>query len=106
MNREPMNGAEQHRSMENGEQDKKNCERNPNATPFSCSGGIFLLIIFHEHFTLWTGRERARAAPLPRRRTDTLPRILGRAEARPSVLPRPGADKLDRIDRIGKSVRL
>src|SRR5215470_5399108 len=63
MNREPMNGSEQNRSMKNDKQDKKNCERNPNATsPFSSRGGIFLLIIFHEHFTLWTGRERARGS--------------------------------------------
>src|SRR5215471_19127479 len=61
MNREPMNGPEQNRSMKNDKQDKKNCERNPNAAPpFSSRGGIFLLINFHEHFTLWTGRERAR----------------------------------------------
>jgi hypothetical protein len=43
MNREPMNGAEQNRSMKNGKQDKKNCERNPNATSqFSFRFGMFL----------------------------------------------------------------
>jgi hypothetical protein len=63
MNREPMNGAEQNRSMKNGKQDKKNCERNPDATSlFSRRFGTFFLIILHEHFTLWTGRERARGA--------------------------------------------
>src|SRR5689334_5704359 len=61
MNREPMNGAEQNRSMKKQEENKKNGERNPNATsPFSFRGGIFFLVNFHEHFTLWTGRERAR----------------------------------------------
>src|SRR4030095_95521 len=67
MNREPVNRAEQNRSMKNGKQNKKNCERNPDATSqFSLRFGIFFLIIFHEYFTLWTGRERARGAHAPR----------------------------------------
>src|SRR2546430_1668152 len=60
VNGEPMNGAEQDWPMKNDEQCKDYPNRNPNATPpFPRRPGIFLLIIFHEHFILWTALERA-----------------------------------------------
>src|SRR2546423_10443407 len=61
VNGEPMNCAEQDWPMKNDEQRKDYPNRNPNAMPsFPLRLGIFLLIIFHEHFILWTALERAR----------------------------------------------
>src|SRR2546421_12716519 len=61
MNREPMNRAEQNRSMEDQQEGKKAGEQNPSATPpFSLRLRILFLIIFHEHFTLWTGRGKSK----------------------------------------------
>src|SRR5213082_91203 len=60
VNSKPMNSAEQDWPVKNGEQRKDYPNRNPNATPpFSLRPRIFLLIIFHEHFILWTALERA-----------------------------------------------
>src|SRR5438552_14853964 len=63
VNSKPMNGAEQDWPVKDDEQRKDYPDRNPNATPpFSLRSRIFLLIIFHEHFILWTALERATAA--------------------------------------------
>src|SRR5437588_4237691 len=62
LNGEPMNGTEQDWPVKDDEQRKDYPDRNPNATPpFSLRSRIFLLIVFHEHFILWTALERATA---------------------------------------------
>src|SRR5437870_1278720 len=82
VNGEPVNGAEQDRPMK--EKQQRQNRQNPKATPpFSVWPRIFLLIIVHEHFILWTALERARER---KRRRGMLPHVPGRAEARPSVL--------------------
>jgi hypothetical protein len=61
MNSKPVNRAEQNQPMEDQQEGEKDGERNPDALPpFSFRLRIFLLIIFHEPFTLWTALERAR----------------------------------------------
>jgi len=61
VNSKPMNSAEQDWPVKNDEQRKDYPNRNPNATPpFSLRLRIFLLIIFHEDFILWSALERAR----------------------------------------------
>src|SRR6476646_3537515 len=80
MNSEPVNRAEQDRLMENQQQGKKDGKRNPNATPpFSLWFGIFFLVIFHEHFTLWIALERANG------RAEQASACSGTRGARPSV---------------------
>src|SRR5439155_1889707 len=75
VNSKPMNSAEQDRPVKNDEQRKDYPNRNPNATPpSSLWPRIFLLIIFHEHFILWTALERAtmRRRKRPRYRLSVL----------------------------------
>src|SRR5438309_5306657 len=59
VNGEPVNGTEQDRPMK--EKQQRQNRQNPKATtPFSVWPRILLLIIFHEHFILWSALERAR----------------------------------------------
>jgi len=91
MNREPMNGAEQNRSMKNGKQDKKNCERNPNSTSlFSLRFGIFFLIHLPRAFYPMDRSVKSKGE---------------RRERRPPTLETSKPHELDRINRIVQDCR-